>query len=194
MNMPPGTYTLKADVMVEYNWANDNTTTQRIFANNCVQMWGTPEAYSELNMPADAINAAELTYAGYTCTNGLMGDANSSLLHPMSVTFGVGPDSTMTIGFRTNGININGVKNGEDDPNGDGNLRGQGWFKVDNFRLSYDSEEIPTSIAYIREKTVTTSEIYDINGMRQTKLRKGINIVRLPQADGSLKIKKVIIK
>ena len=55
-------------------------------------------------------------------------------------------------------------------------------------------EEIPTSIAYIREKTVTTSEIYDINGMRQTKLRKGINIVRLPQADGSLKIKKVIIK
>lgn len=194
MNMPPGTYTLKADVMVEYNWANDNTTTQRIFANNCVQMWGTPEAYSELNMPADAINAAELTYAGYICTNGLMGDANTSLLHPMSVTFGVGPDSTMTIGFRTNGININGVKNGEDDPNGDGNLRGQGWFKVDNFRLSYDSEEIPTSIAYIREKTATTSEIYDINGMRQTKLRKGINIVRLPQADGSLKIKKVIIK
>lgn len=193
-NMPPGTYTLKADVMVQYNWANDNTTTQRIFGNNCVQMWGTSEAYSELNMPADAINAAELTYAGYICADGLSGDDNSSLLHPMSVTFGVGPDSTMTIGFRTNGININGIKNGENDPNGDGNLRGQGWFKVDNFRLSYDSEEIPTSIAYINEKPVAASEIFDINGMRQTTLRKGINIVRMPQADGSLKVKKVIIK
>ena len=106
----------------------------------------------------------------------------------MTVTFGVAEDSTMTIGFRTNGINRDGMKFA------DGGLNGQGWFKVDNFRLSYDSEEIPTSIAYIREKTVTTSEIYDISGMRQTTLRKGINIVRLPQADGSLKIKKVIIK
>ncbi len=193
-NMPPGTYTLRADVMVQYNWANDNTTTQRIFANNCIQMWGTPEAYSELNMPADALNAAELTYAGYTCAADLEGDANSSLLHPMSVTFGVGPDSTIVIGFRTNGINVNGVKNGEEDPNGDGNLRGQGWFKVDNFRLSYDSEEIPTNIAAISERPVATSEIFNINGMRQTTLRRGINIVRMPQTDGSLKAKKVVIK
>ena len=192
--MPPGTYTLRADVMVQYNWANDNTTTQRIFANNCIQMWGTPEAYSELNMPADALNAAELTYAGYTCAADLEGDANSSLLHPMSVTFGVGPDSTIVIGFRTNGINVNGVKNGEEDPNGDGNLRGQGWFKVDNFRLSYDSEEIPTNIAAISERPVATSEIFNINGMRQTTLRRGINIVRMPQTDGSLKAKKVVIK
>ena len=187
-NMPPGTYTVKADVMVQYNWAGDNTTTQRLFGNNCVQMWGTPEAYSELNLPEDAVNAAELTYAGYVCASGLEGSENADLLHPMQVTFGVGPDSTLTVGFRTNGININGQKNGE------GGIRGQGWFKVDNFRLSYDSEEIPTAIQAISEVNMIQSEIYGIDGSRRNALRRGINIIRMPQADGSLKSKKIIIR
>ena len=187
-NMPPGTYTVKADVMVQYNWAGDNTTTQRIFGNNCVQMWGTAEAYSELNLPADAVNAAELTYAGYVCAQGLEGSENSDLLHPMQVTFGVGPDSTLTVGFRTNGVNIDGQKNGE------GGIRGQGWFKIDNFRLTYDSEEIPTNIEAISEKRNSTSYIFNMNGMRQSTLRKGFNIVRMTQPDGSQKVRKIIIK
>lgn len=187
-NMPPGTYTVKADVMVQYNWAGDNTTTQRLFGNNCVQMWGTPEAYSELNLPADAVNAAELTYAGYVCAQGLEYSENSDLLHPMQVTFGVGPDSTLTVGFRTNGININGQKNGE------GGIRGQGWFKVDNFRLSYDSEEIPTGIQAISEVNTIPSEIYGINGTRRHAMHRGINIVRMTQPNGTLKVKKIIIK
>lgn len=187
-NMPPGTYTVYADVMVQYNWAGDNTTTQRIFGNNCVQMWGSPEAYSELNMPADALNAFELTYANYVCASNLSGSANSDLLHPMQVTFGVDNDSTIHIGFRTNGINSEGMKYA------DGALNGQGWFKVDNFRLTYDSEEIPTSINAIYEKRNVVSEIFNTNGMRQSTLRKGLNIVRMPQADGSLKVKKIIIK
>lgn len=187
-NMPPGTYTVKADVMVQYNWAGDCTTTQRIFGNNCVQMWGMENAYSELNMPADALNAAELTYAGHICADGLEGLENSSLLHPMEVTFGVGQDSTIVIGFRTNGVNINGQKFA------DGGLNGQGWFKVDNFRLSYDSEEIPAGIDAISEKAGSLSEIYNINGVRMNTLRRGINIVRMMQTDGKTKVKKVIIK
>ena len=174
--------------MVQYDWAHDNTTTQRIFGNNCVQMWGTPEAYSELNLPADAVNAAELTYAGYVCAQGLEYFENSDLLHPMQVTFGVGPDSTLTIGFRTNGVDFNGQKNGE------GGHQGQGWFKVDNFRLSYDSEEIPTGIQAISEVNMIQSEIYGIDGSRRNALRRGINIIRMPQADGSLKSKKIIIR
>ena len=187
-NMPPGTYTVMADVMVQYNWAGDNTTTQRIFGNNCVQMWGTEEAYSELNMPADALNAADLTYAGHICAPDLYGSANSDLLHPMQVTFGVGPDSTLTIGFRTNGININGQKFA------DGGLNGQGWFKVDNFRLTYDSEEIPTDIQAISEVNTIQSEIYGLDGTRRNALRRGINIIRMPQSDGSMKSKKIIFK
>ena len=187
-HIPPGTYTLQADVMVQYNWAGDNTTTQRIFANNCVQMWGTAEAYSELNLPADAVSAGELTYADHVCAADLYGNANADLLHPMSVTFGVGTDSIMTIGFRTNGINIDGQTYAE------GGREGQGWFKIDNFRLSYDSEEIPAGIEAISEKRNGSSEIFGISGIRQNSLRQGINIVRMPQADGTLKVRKIIIK
>ena len=187
-NMPPGTYTLTADVMVEHNWAGDCTTTQRIFGNNCVQMWGTPEAYSELNLPADAVNAAELTYAGHVCAKDLEGAANCKLLHPMQVTFGVGPDSTLTIGFRTNGVNFDGKTYA------DGGLNGQGWFKVDNFRLSYDSEDIPTCIKSISEINTIKSEIYGLDGTRRNALRRGLNIVRMPQSDGSMKSKKIIFK
>jgi hypothetical protein len=186
--MPAGTYTVKADVMVQYNWAGDNTTTQRIFGNNCVQMWGTEEAYSELNMPADALNAADLTYAGHICAPDLYGSANSDLLHPMQVTFGVAENGILKIGFRTNGININGLSYGN------GGLNGQGWFKVDNFRLTYDSEEIPSGINAISETAKGMSEIYNINGIRMNTLRHGLNIVRMTQADGTTKAKIVIVK
>ena len=116
------------------------------------------------------------------------GAANCKLLHPMQVTFGVGPDSTLTIGFRTNGININGQKFA------DGGLNGQGWFKVDNFRLTYDSKEIPTDIQAISEVNTIQSEIYGLDGTRRNALRRGINIIRMPQSDGSMKSKKIIFK
>ena len=38
--LPRGTYLLTADLMVQNNWAGNNMTTQRIFRNGCVQMWG----------------------------------------------------------------------------------------------------------------------------------------------------------
>lgn len=43
--LPSGTYILTADVMVQWDWAGDNLTTQRIFANNAVCMYGKPEDY-----------------------------------------------------------------------------------------------------------------------------------------------------
>ena len=50
-NLPKGAYTLKADVMVQNQWAGNCLTTQRIFANDYVQMWGY-DGYYEMNMPA----------------------------------------------------------------------------------------------------------------------------------------------
>ena len=55
--LPMGTYIAYADVMVENNWAGNNVTTQRIFANDCVQVWGTSETITEQNIPADVAAA-----------------------------------------------------------------------------------------------------------------------------------------
>ncbi|MCR4602308.1 MAG: hypothetical protein K5683_02080 [Prevotella sp.] len=172
-NMPAGTYTLQADVMVQYNWAGDCTTTQRIFANNYVQMWGAESSYSELNLPADATSATALTYAGYYCAPGQEGLDNSDLLHPMSVTFEVGDNGEAKIGFRTNGVNIDGLKFSD----GEGALNGQGWFKVDNFRLSYDSAEL-TSVSGIRQQNEGTTTFYTIDGRQLLKPHRGLNIMR----------------
>ncbi len=182
-NMPSGTYTLQADVMVQYNWAGDCTTTQRIFGNNFVQMWGTEEAYSELNLPEDAKNAAVLTYAGWVCAAGQDGIYNSDLLHPMKVVFEVGEDGVAKIGFRTNGVNADGLTFA------DGGLNGQGWFKVDNFRLSYDSEEL-ASVKGVQQNTGKSAvSFYSLDGRLLQAPQRGINIVRTGD-----KTRKVIVK
>ena len=173
-HLPKGAYTVQADVMVQYNWAGDCTTTQRIFGNKNVQMWGTEDAYSELNMPADALNANVLTYAGWVCAQGQDGIYNSDLLHPMSVQFDVDDDGIAVSGFRTNGVNAEGLTFA------DGGLNGQGWFKVDNFRLSYDSEEM-LGIEGVSENAHSsqTATFYTIDGRRLQAPQRGLNIVTM---------------
>lgn len=174
--MPAGTYTLKADVLVQNNGHN-NITTQRIFGNNVVQMYGSESLYVEAaNFPEDAKNAASVTYAGYTCEDG---DRDTDFANPMEVTFGVGEDGLLTIGFRTNGLDSNGAQLSN----------GWGWFKLDNFRLSYDSTEIPeTGINDISSKQDSKAAIYSLDGRQQNTLKHGVNIVRM--SDG--KTKKVL--
>ena len=170
-NMPKGTYTLTADVMVQYNWAGDCMTTQRIFGNRYVQMFGSEGAH-EINLPEDARQADEVTYAGYYCAST---DPTTSLLRPMSVTFAVDDSGVCKVGFRTNGVNTDGLKWNES-----GARDGQGWFKVDNFRLSYDSEEMPASgvksIEQLTEPTAT--RFYTIDGRLLQAPQRGINIMR----------------
>nr|MCR5312997.1 hypothetical protein [Bacteroidaceae bacterium] len=57
--LPAGLYTLTCDVLVQYNWAGNCLTTQRIFANDYVAMYSTEDAY-ENNLPDDAKIAAEI--------------------------------------------------------------------------------------------------------------------------------------
>lgn len=184
--MPEGTYTLTADVMVQYQWAGNNITTQRIFGNDYVQMWGIPEDYDETNMPEDALNAAELTYAGYRCENAGVAEHQqpSSLLQPMKVTFGVSNDGILKFGFRTNG-KVSATTD-------DGDQRSAGWFKLDNFRLSWDSEEVPTDIKGVSDTTPATGkvEFYGLDGRRLNAPQHGINIMK--GANG--KTTKVIVK
>lgn len=204
--LPAGTYILTADVCVQNNWANDNITTQRIFANGYVQMFSTEEAHS-LNLPEDAQDAADrdaqvpdakvkcLTYANYTCETD---DRTTDVPHTMSVTFGVNESGIARIGFRTNDVNISGYSRevGDTDPNGE-NTRGQGWFKVDNFTLYYESEEIPTGIKCldsVSSTTITGREYFTIDGIRTATPQRGLNIVKNVMSDGSVKVSKILIK
>ena len=207
--MPMGTYTFTADVMVQNNWAGDNITTQRIFANGYVQMFSTAEAH-ELNLPEDAKAAAQrdidfpeasvpfLTYADYTC---FTDDRTTDLLHKMSVTFAVREDGIARIGFRTNNVNTNGVAkddvaSGDYDEYGE-NVRGQGWFKVDNFTLFYDSEEVPSAIKCIDVESgakASACEYYTLDGVRIAAPQKGITLVKSVMSDGQVKVNKVLVK
>lgn len=197
--LPEGTYIMTADVMVQNNWAGDNITTQRIFANDYIQMFSTEEAHA-INLPEDAQIAAQkdldypdvpvpfLTYAGYTCE---ADDRTTDLLHTMTVTFDVNETGIAHIGFRTNNINIDGLTYAQ------GGRSGQGWFKVDNFTLYYDSEEKLTSIKCIDvEETgsVSICEFYNINGVRIENLQQGVNIVKQIMNNGTIKVNKVMVK
>ena len=168
-NMPAGTYTLQADVMVQNQWAGNCLTTQRLFANNYVQMWGT-EGFHEVNLPADAREATVLTYAGYTCEReeGLADNQQpTSLLKPMSVTFEVGEEGLATIGFRTNGI----------EPDGTPSATCHGWFKLDNFRLSYDSAEL-TAVNGVKTQSNSAVTFYTIDGRQLQAPQRGLNIMK----------------
>lgn len=202
--MPAGKYVLSADVMVQNNWAGDNITTQRLFANGYVQMFASEEAHA-INLPEDAKAAAaidavagddldipHLTYANYTCESG---DRTTDLLRPMSVEFGVGEEGIINLGFRTNAVNVNGYDRNDGSANC---IDGQGWFKVDNFQLYYESEEIPTSIGNVKNNGVLTTvvgrELYTLNGVKVANLQKGINVVKNIMSDGSVKVTKIFVK
>lgn len=197
--LPMGTYVLTADVMVQNNWSGDNITTQRIFANGYMQMFASEEAHA-LNLPEDAQALAQLdaeypdlavpflTYAGYTCE---LDDRTTDLLHTMTVTFDVKEDGIARIGFRTNNVNVDGIAYE------DGGRSGQGWFKVDNFTLYYDSENVISGIKCIDVEpgaSLSSCEYYNLNGVRVAGMQKGINIVKQVMSNGTVKVSKVLVK
>ena len=184
--LPNGTYVLSANVMVQYQWAGNCLTTQRLFANDCVQMFGTEEEHA-VNLPTDAQEAnkteGHLTYAGYTCTQD---DPYTNTLRPMEVRFYV-TDGTAKLGFRTNNINPDGTAD---------TSTGHGWFKLDNFQLFYESEEIPEGIEGISESkgSVVSQRFFSADGRQQRSLSRGLNIVETRLSDGTVKTSKVIVK
>ena len=194
-NMPAGTYTLTCDVLVQYNWAGYCITTQRIFANDYVAMYSYEGNY-ENNLPGDAQIAAEidelsaatdvphLVYAGYECEA-----PRSDYSHTVSLTFGLAEDGDIKIGFRTNNIDRDGVAQGS----------GKGWFKLDNWRLTYDSAEIPTGADIdalatdVQTLDAAASQpvaFYTIGGTPLQAPQQGVNLVRY--ADGT--VRKIFIK
>jgi len=195
--LPAGTYTLSADVMVQWDWAGDGLTTQRLFANDYVVMWGTEDAYAS-NLPEDAkaakaqdeANAESgaddlklLNYAGYANTESY---GVSGLLRPMSLTFGVDESGELTIGFRTNNIDSTGSASAQS---------GKGWFKVDHFQLHWDSEDVPSAITAPQTSanaTLVGQTYFTVDGRQISKPQAGITIVKNLFSDGTVRTTKVL--
>ena len=149
LTLPQGVYELSCDMMVQYDWAGEGITTQRLFANNSIQMWADESLYGD-NFTSDmkesqameAANADEevhyFSYAGY---DNYVSYDYTSLLRPMKVTFVVGEDGKARFGVRTNNVDRDGVAHAH---------AGAGWVKIDNFQLkcvSFREVEVPVVYA-----------------------------------------------
>ena len=143
------------------------------------------ESNYEKNLPADAQIAADidrlvpeaevkhLTYAGHECEA-----PRSDYSHKVSLTFGLAQSGDLKIGFRTNNVDKDGVAQD----------RGIGWFKLDNWTLTYDAAEVPvgaevgadaTGVDTVKETTRKAIEFYSVNGIRRAAPQKGLNIVKM---------------
>mgnify|MGYP002623956335 CR=1 FL=1 len=169
-SMPAGTYTLTCDVLVQYNWAGYCITTQRIFANDYVAMYSYESNYAN-NMPKDAqdaiaidnlvedIQVPHINYAGHECES-----PRSDYSHRVSLTFGLAEKGDIHIGFRTNNVDRDGTARNQ----------GIGWFKLDNWRLTYDSDEVPAGADVKAPKPVVTLD--DITALIDEYLTEGSTI------------------
>ena len=210
VGVPAGTYTLSMDVMVENQWSGNNLTTQRIFANEFIQMYGAEEVYNfeGIELPSDVATAMKIqiehaseldipviTFAGYPYDIYL---GTSSLLHPLSVVAGVAEGKDLTIGFRTDGHKLASLEYTND--------ASTGWFKIDNVHLVWESAEVPASVAVIGKEIATAitsssqslelmgQQFYTADGVKLSAPQKGINIVKNLMSDGSVKTTKVLVK
>lgn len=200
--LPAGTYTLTADMVVQNDWAGMNLGTQRIFANEYVQMFGAESDYAQnsdetlfATFPDDVIGAAgidkeyataELKHLTYADNYSYESYGASSAPYPMQITFGLAENGDITFGARSSRISAV-----------DGSLSTQaslGWLKIDNFRLTYDSADVPEGAGATDISTPVSSkqamQFYNASGVRLSSPQKGINIIRM--SDGTAV--KVLVK
>ena len=195
--LPAGQYTLTADIVVQNDWAGYNLGMQRIFANDYVTMFGAETDYVQnadeqlySTFPEDVLVAAEidqlaadaavkhLNYAGNYVNENY---GASGIPYTTTLTFGLAETGEVKFGFRTSRVSAV-----------DGQLSTQasmGWFKLDNFTLTYDSATVPagaetkadaTDIEGVEDAgSGVAVEFYTINGVRVAAPQKGVNIVKM---------------
>ena len=171
--LPNGLYTVTADLMGSKNSTTSRLTTQRLFANGKCMLFGPGTTYSTENL---AILGATEQYSFGDYTETLNDDGP---LLKLSVTAPV-TDGTLTLGIRTNGKTST---LGYTFPNltaGDGH----GWFKVDNFTMTFNSaltteiSKIPDQVFYtliegqLRVKNVESFVVYNLQGMKVADVRQ----------------------
>lgn len=196
--IPAGTYVLSCDMVVQYNWGGPSVTTQRIFANDYIQMYGAEETYAARANDTDDMAAAraldeanpdaDLKHMNYAGWLNDVKESYTSCPHAMSLTFGVDEGGDLKIGFRTNNVDPDGTPHPYDSA---------GWFKLDNFKLFYQSADIPTGIRNTSDATANANQLlrqeyFTVGGAKVSAPQKGITIVKNIMSDGSVKTTKVL--
>lgn len=143
-----GTYLITADLMGSSNSSSSRLTTQRLFANGVSMLFSEQSAYSEENLSILGETEA-YSFGNYSETQ-----SDSGPFKTLSVLTQV-TDGTITLGIRTNGKSSSF---GYTFPNLIAS-EGHGWFKVDNFTMTYYSSSITSSLEV--EKLKCTYSVVD---------------------------------
>lgn len=101
-------------------------------------------------------------------------------LYKNSVLVHVGEDGTLTMGM-SKGENV-----------------ANDWVILDSWTLQYLGTSVVNSINGVADKnnfgTAVVSEVYTLNGTRVSGLQRGVNIVKLKDANGNTTVKKIIVR
>jgi len=170
--IPDGKYMITADLMGSSNSTTSRLTTQRLFAGGSSMLFGADTAYSAENLAI--LGATEVySFGGYTETQ-----SDTGPFRTLSVTVSVTAD-TLKMGVRTNGSASTLGYTFSNLTAGDG----YGWFKVDNFTMTYIG--IPDKLQQVNDQDITYSVIdgklivkntdsfvvYNLQGMKVADVR-----------------------
>lgn len=179
-----GYYKVTCGLMGSANGSGTRMTTQRLFINNNVQYFGSETDYNAAAL--DSLFPAEKrTFAGH-----VEGTTDACTLEAMEATTAINTGDALKIGIRTSG-DLTAVNNRA--ANGAG---GDGWFKCDNFTLTCIALQEGAGINGTGNtiKSVAKTQIFDVNGIQRSTLRKGINILKYTMTDGSSRSSKIVVK
>lgn len=201
VGMPAGTYKLSARAYYRLKGSGDidDAINAFVYYANSKEVDAEPVAKSDVkSIYTGAITADELGKVNLTSTDG-MSQYNGSYYVPNNMTTGqrfltsdeIGPkydSDVITFDYDGTSPFYIGVANTNKE-------KGNDWTFVKSFKLSYVKST--TGIENINgEKAgdVVSTKIYDINGVQYNSLKPGVNIVKSVMSDGSVKVRKVVVK
>lgn len=201
VGMPAGTYKLSARAYYRLKSGGniDDVVNAFVYYANSKEADAEPVKKADVkSIYTGAITADEVGKVNLTSTDG-MSPYNGSYYVPNDMTTGqrfltsdeIGPKyDSEEITFDYDGTSpfYIGVANTN-------KKQGNDWTFVKSFKLSYVKST--TGIENINgEKAgdVVSTKIYDINGVQYNSLKPGVNIVKSVMSDGSVKVRKVVVK
>lgn len=201
VGMPAGTYKLSARAYYRLKSGGniDDVVNAFVYYANSKEADAEPVAKADVkSIYTGAITKDDLGKVNLTSTDG-MSTYNGSYYVPNDMITGQRFLTSDEIGPKYNSEEITfdydgtspfyiGVANTNKKQGGD-------WTFVKSFKLSYVKGT--TGIENINgEKAgdVVSTKIYDINGVQYNSLKPGVNIVKSVMSDGSVKVRKVVVK
>ncbi|MCF0198394.1 MAG: hypothetical protein HUK02_03600 [Bacteroidaceae bacterium] len=164
--LPAGTYALGADLANSKNGVGSNNTTGRahLYVEVTLADGSTKMYRSDEVAPQDA--GCNDAHATYECIFAVPEGAKS-----------------VKVGAK----NFDGVMEWR-------------WFMCDNYTLTYfgteseqETNDYVDAIEAVEAKA-TTVRIYSLDGKEQTRLLKGVNIIKTTMADGSIRVNKILVR